>query len=68
MFPVIGNMAINDIRSGDITSLVKPVIAKGTIDVAHRLQADISAVFCHAIANDLIDYDPAQAIKNTDSR
>ncbi|MGZ8232635.1 tyrosine-type recombinase/integrase [Methylobacter tundripaludum] len=61
-FPAIGRMAIGDIKSPDIFSLIKPVIAKNELETAHRLHSEISAAFSYAIAHGFIDYDPAQAV------
>lgn len=61
-FPAIGGMAINEIRSPDIFSLIKPIIAKNELETAHRLHSEISAAFGYAIAHGFIDYDPAQAV------
>jgi len=50
-------MAIGAIKSPDIFSLIKPIIAKN-----ERLHSEISAAFSYAIAHGFIDYDPAQAV------
>ncbi|MEI6270149.1 MAG: integrase arm-type DNA-binding domain-containing protein [Methylococcaceae bacterium] len=60
VFPAIGRMAINEIKSPDIFSLVKPLFNK--LETGHRVHAEISAVFSYAIAHGLTDYDPAQAV------
>lgn len=61
-FPAIGSMAIGEIKSPDIFSLIKPIIAKNELETAHRLHSEISAAFSYAIAHGFIDYDPAQAV------
>ncbi len=61
-FPAIGNIAISEIKSPDIFSLIKPIIVKKELETAHRLHSEISAAFSYAIAHGFIDYDPAQAV------
>jgi hypothetical protein len=43
VFPIIGNMGINAIKSPDIFSLVKPLFNK--LETAHRVHSEISAAF-----------------------
>ncbi len=62
VFPIIGSMAINEIKPSHITDLIKPIIAKKELEVAHRVRAEISAVFSYAIAHNFTDYDPAQTV------
>ncbi|MDD5462867.1 MAG: tyrosine-type recombinase/integrase [Methylococcales bacterium] len=60
VFPVIGSMAISEIKSPDIYRLIKPLTAK--LETAHRVHSEISAAFSYAIAHGFTDYDPAQAV------
>jgi len=60
VFPVIGGKHINDIKSPDITALVKPLFDK--LETAHRVHAEITAVYNYAIAHGLSEYNPAQAV------
>jgi len=60
VFPVIGNMAINTIKSPDIFNLIKPLFDR--LETAHRVRSDIAAAFSYAIAHGFTDYDPAQAV------
>ena len=60
VFPFIGGMAINEIKSPAIFSLIKPLFSK--LETAHRVHSEISAVFSYAIAHGFTDYDPAQAV------
>jgi integrase len=62
VFHSIGSMTISEIKSPDIYSVIKPIIAKNELDTAHRAHSDISSVFSYAIAHGLTDYDPAQAV------
>jgi integrase len=62
VFPVIGAMAINEIKPADITRLLKPLTDKKEYETAKRVRAEISAAFGYAIAHSHTDYDPAQSI------
>lgn len=60
VFPFIGDMSIDAIKSPAIYSLIKPLFNK--LETAHRVHSEISAVYSYAIAHGLTDYDPAQAV------
>lgn len=62
VFPILGNMAVNAVKSPDVFNLIKPLIAKGELETAHRIRSEISGAFAYAIAHGLTDYDPAQAV------
>jgi hypothetical protein len=62
VFPVIGSIPIADIKSPDIFSIIKPLIAKSQLETAHRLNSEISAAYAYAIAHGFTDYDPAQPV------
>lgn len=62
VFPTIGFMMIEDIKSPDIYALLKPIIEKGQLETAHRVHAEISCVFAYAIAHGMAEYDPAQPV------
>jgi Arm DNA-binding domain/Phage integrase, N-terminal SAM-like domain len=62
IFPFLGNLPINTIKSPDVFSIIKPLIAKSELETAHRIRSEISTVFAYAIAHGLTDYDPAQAV------
>ncbi|MDP1969678.1 MAG: tyrosine-type recombinase/integrase, partial [Methylobacter sp.] len=61
-FPLIGDMAINQIKSSDVLAVIKPVIDKKQLETAHRLHSEISAIFAYAIVHNFTDYDPAQPV------
>jgi len=61
-FPLLGDMAINQIKSSDVLASLKPMIDKSQLETAHRLHGEISSVFAYAIVHNLTDYDPAQAV------
>ena len=62
IFPFIGDKPINAIKSADILVALKPLIESDKLDTAHRLRAEISAIFAYAIVHDLTEYDPAQPV------
>lgn len=62
VFPHIGGKLLGEIRSSDILTALKPLIEVGKLDTAHRLRAEISAIFAFAIVHNLTEYDPAQPV------
>lgn len=62
VFPLIGGIAIDKVNSPHIQSLIKPIVAKNTLETAHRVRGEIACVFSYAIAHGLALHDPAQAI------
>lgn len=62
VFPAIGSMAIAEIRPSHIRELCQRVQARGAIETAHRIRQRISAVFTYAIAEELVEMDPAKSI------
>ncbi len=61
-FPVLGDMAIKEIKSADVLKTLKPLIDKSQLETAHRLHSEISAIFAYAIVHNFTDYDPAQPV------
>lgn len=61
-FPILGDIPINQVKSSDILSALKPLIEKSQLETAHRLHAEISAIFAYAIVHNHTDYDPAQPV------
>ena len=62
IYPHIGDKPINGIKSADVLLALKPLIEAGKLDTAHRLRAEISAIFAYAIVHNLAEYDPAQPV------
>lgn len=62
IFPLLGNIAINQIKSPDIASAIKPLININKLETAKRLCSDISSIFDYAIVHNLCEYDPAKAV------
>ncbi|MEQ1637652.1 MAG: integrase arm-type DNA-binding domain-containing protein [Methylococcales bacterium] len=61
-FPVLGNILINEVKSSDLLTALKPLINKVQLETAHRLHSEISAIFAYAIVHNFTDYDPAQPV------
>ena len=61
-FPLLGDIAIKEIKSSDVLATLKPLIDKKQLSTAHRLHGEISAIFAYAIVHDFTDYDPAQPV------
>ncbi|MCQ8105514.1 integrase arm-type DNA-binding domain-containing protein [Methylomonas sp. SURF-2] len=61
-FPVLGNKPIKEIKSADVLAALKPMIEKQQLETAHRLHAEISAIFAYAIVHNFTDYDPSQPV------
>jgi len=61
-FPLLGDMAIDQVKSSDILSILKPLIDKKQLETAHRLRGEISSIFAYAIVHNFTDYDPAQPV------
>jgi integrase len=64
-FPWIGKMPIADIRAADVRPLLERLVKRGTLDMAHRLRQQISAVFRFAARDDRAANDPAGALSGT---
>jgi integrase len=62
VFPLIGHMGSNEVKSPHIYEIIKPLIESGKLETAHRIRSEISAAFAYAIAHGFTDYDPAQAV------
>jgi integrase len=62
VFPAIGRMGINNIKSPQVFEILKPLIEAGKLETAHRVRSEISAAYAYAIAHGFTDYDPAQAV------
>jgi integrase len=61
-FPILGNLAIKEIKSSDVLVALQPLIDKSQLETAHRLHSEISAIFAYAIVHNFTDYDPAQPV------
>lgn len=63
IFPAIGAKQLAAIRPSDVRVLLEAVQNRGAVETAHRLRGRISAVFELAIAEDLVDADPAASVR-----
>jgi site-specific recombinase XerD len=59
---LLGDIAINQIKSLDVLAALKPLIDKRQLETAHRLHSEISSIFAYAIVHNVTDYDPAQPV------
>lgn len=62
VYPALGRLPIREIRPAAIMTVLKAVEKRGAIETAHRLRQRISAVFRFAIANELVEVDPAASL------
>ncbi len=63
-FPVLGNIAINQIKAAHILAALQPLIDKRQLETAHRLYSEIRLIFAHAIVGDFLEADPSLAVAN----
>lgn len=66
-FPMLGNRPIASITAKDLTTMAKAAQARGAIDLAHRLLQMSGQVLRYAVANDLIERNPAADVKPGDA-
>jgi len=64
-FPWIGKKPIADIGTAEIRPLLDRLVKRDTLDMAHRLRQQMSAVFRFAIATDRASRDPAADLSGT---
>ncbi len=62
VFPAIGTTPIGEVRPGQVRDLLKAIQGRGAVDIAHRVRGRISAVFGRALAEELVELDPAAAV------
>lgn len=61
-FPEIGAMPIDTIKPPALLAMLRKVEARGAIEVAKRLKQSVSSVFRFAIAEGLVEHNPASEI------
>jgi integrase len=59
VLPTLGGMLLKEIKPSNIWDVIKPLIDKKQIETAHRVFAEIVAIFNHAIIEEITDYNPA---------
>lgn len=66
-FPALGARPIASITAKDLTRMAKAVQDRGAIDLAHRVLQMAGQVMRYAVANDLIERNPATDVKPSDT-
>jgi hypothetical protein len=66
VFPVIGDLAIEDIQSPEVPRLLQKIVDGGAIETAHRTRQRISAIFVYGIATDQAVRDPAASCPSSE--
>jgi integrase len=61
-FPWIGSSPIADLRAADVRPLLDRLVKRGTVDMAHRLREQLSAIFQYAGRDDRVSRDPAGSL------
>lgn len=64
-FPWIGKKPIVDIGTAEIRPLLDRLVKRDTVDMAHRLRQQLSAVFRFAVATGRTNRDPAADLSGT---
>lgn len=62
VFTELGAMPIGAIGAPAVLQVLRDVESRGSIETARRIRQRISAVFCFAIAEGLVDHDPAAVV------
>jgi hypothetical protein len=65
IFGVIGDIPVMDIKTPLLVDTLKQIEKRGSFEQANRVAQRVGSVFRYAIASGLMDYDPAQHIKDT---
>jgi len=63
VFPMIGDMPIQDIQTLDCLSVIRVVEGRGALDVASRVKQRISSVFRYAIQTARCQFNPADQLQ-----
>ena len=62
-YPLLGERPISEIKAQEVLAVLKQVEARGTLETAKRIRANIGAVFRYAIATARAENDPTVALK-----
>lgn len=65
VLPFIGNIAVEDIKKGHITSLTDKLIARGVNRSAKLLLSLLRQMFRFAVDRDIIEFDPTASIRKS---
>jgi len=63
VYPMIGDVPIQDIQTLDCLSVIRAVEARGALDVASRVKQRISSVFRYAIQTARCQFNPADQLQ-----
>jgi integrase len=64
VFPWLGSRSIREIGAPELLACLKRVVARGSIDVAHRIKDACGQVFGYGIASGQCDRNPAADLRN----
>ena len=62
ILPAIGRMGIDEIKTFDIVSALRPMEAKGTLETLRKVKILVGQVFAYAVGTGLIDINPVLQI------
>jgi integrase len=63
VYPAIGDRPISDVSRRDVAEILEGVVTRGSPVMANRLKSMISGVFEHAFQRELVDSNPAKALR-----
>lgn len=63
VFPRIGTRPIRSVLSFDVLKALQVIEDRGLIDTAHRMSAELSRVWCYAVATQRVDADVTLSLK-----
>jgi len=61
--PVIGGMAVGQVRAADILGMLHNVCGRGAVETAHRCRSIVGQVLRYAIVTGRAEHDPTPALK-----
>lgn len=62
-YPLLGERPISEIKAQEVLAVLKRVEARGTLETAKRIRANVGAVFRYAISTARAENDPTSALK-----
>lgn len=64
VFPYLGSRPVAEVDAPELLSVLRRIANKGYLDTAHRVRAELSAMFRYAIATARAKSDPAAALRD----
>ncbi len=64
IFPLIGSLPIDEVDAPTLLSPLQRLVKRGTVDTAHRVRGELSAIFRYAIVTGRAKNDPAHALRD----